>query len=238
MINWKASTISPDGSHHQIQDKPMYPQRFDDVQKFHDPGLAPIRLKGKACHIKPDGSRAYESEFLSVFGFYDLKAAVQNYDGWYHITPEGKPLYAERYRWCGNFQEGFCPVRNYDHEYFHINLLGKSLYPARWKYAGDFRDGIAVVQSENGLSTHIDRHGNLIHDKWFLDLDVFHKGHARACDFEGWTHINKNGMPIYERRFISVEPFYNGQARVEKHGHALVIINELGETLVELREGQ
>jgi len=238
MINWKESTISPDGSHHLINDIPMYLDRFDEVLKFHDTGLAPVRLNKKGWHIKPDGSRAYSKEFLRVFGFYDRKAAILDSDGWHHINPDGEELYSERYLWCGNFQEGCCPVRNDRQEYFHMDSNGKPMYPARWKYVGDFRDGIAVVQAKNGLSTHIDRHGNLIHDQWFRDLDVFHKGFARACDSDGWTHINKKGFPVYISRFASIEPFYNGQARVEEKKHALIIINELGETLIELRMGQ
>jgi hypothetical protein len=108
-------------------------------------------------------------------------------------------------------------------------------YSERWRYAGDFRDGIAVIQAEDGRSTHIDENGGFLHQRWFLDLDVFHKGFARARDEGGWMHIDRAGRPMYARRFAAVEPFYNGQARVECFNGALAVIDENGTTLVQLR---
>lgn len=75
----------------------------------------------------------------------------------------------------------------------------------------------------------------IVHGKWFLDLDVFHKGYARARDMEGWMHIDAEGLPKYSRRFAAVEPFYNGQARVECFGGAFEVIDETGGTVTVLR---
>jgi hypothetical protein len=122
-----------------------------------------------------------------------------------------------------------------DGMYFHIDCQGLPLYEARWHYAGDYRDGIAVVQAEDGLSTHIDNLGRQVHRKWYMDLDVFHKGFARAKDESGWTHVDHCGNPVYARRFLSVEPFYNGQARVERFDGALEVINSAGITITQIR---
>ncbi len=102
-------------------------------------------------------------------------------------------------------------------------------------YAGDYRDGIAVVQREDGLHTHITSNGKLVHGRWLLDLDVFHKGIARARDFEGWHHISTSGQSLYQQRFAAVEPFYNGQARVEDGDGSLLVIDERGDIRVRLR---
>ena len=136
---------------------------------------------------------------------------------------------------CGNFQNGHCPVRDGQGQYFHITGDGSPAYPQRYRYVGDFRDGIAVVQRDDGKHTHIDTRGNLLHNRWFLDLDVYHKGHARARDEQGWLHVNLNGEAIYSRRFTSVEPFYNGQARVEWQDGSLSVIDESGVTILGLR---
>ena len=72
-----------------------------------------------------------------------------------------------------------------------------------------------MVQNHAGAHTHVDMNGVLLHGKWFRDLDVFHKGYARAADVQGWYHVDMAGQPLYCRRFKAVEPFYNGQARVE-----------------------
>lgn len=126
-------------------------------------------------------------------------------------------------------------VRNSSGSYLHLTHDLAPAYAAGWRYAGDFRHGIAVVQGEDGRSTHIDRDGHLVHGRWFNDLDVFHKGFARARDSRGWMHVDRSGEPLYSRRLAAVEPFYNGQARVEHHDGDREIIDEHGDMVLVLR---
>jgi hypothetical protein len=234
-MDWSGNNIAADGSHHQRDHVPLYVQRFDEVLPFHAPGLAPVRLGNEAWHIGPDGQAAYERRFHRTFGFYEGRAAVVAAAGWHHIHPDGGDLYATRYAWAGNFQEGRCTVRQPDGAYLHIDAEGTPLYGQRWRYAGDFRDGVAVVQADDGRSSHIDRDGLFVHLCWFLDMDVFHKGYARAKDGSGWMHIDRAGRALYARRFAFVEPFYNGQARVGRFDGALEVIDESGVCVIELR---
>ncbi len=237
-MNPESWAISPDGSHHVAKGVPAYEERFDEVLKFRVPGLAPVLRRSAAWHIGPDGSPAYKRCFRRTFGFYENLAAVIGDDGWHHIHPSGKDAYSQRYAWCGNFQEGRCAVRDNSGSYFHIARGGIPVYQAQWHYAGDYRDGIAVVQARDGRSTHIDADGRQVHGQWFIDLDVFHKGFARARDEAGWMHIDCVGTPAYLRRFAMVEPFYNGQARVERFDGGLEVINETGDAVVELRSSR
>ncbi len=237
-MTWRALTVAEDGTHHVAEGVPAYAERFDEVLKFHAPGLAPVRRRAEAWHIRPDGSPAYSRRFLRTFGFYEALAAVVDQDGWHHITPHGEDAYPQRYAWCGNFQEQRCPVRRQDGTYLHIAPSGLPAYDARWRYAGDFRDGVGVVQHQDGRSTHIRPDGTPLHGVWFLDLDVFHKAYARARDEAGWMHIDRTGKPIYAHRLANVEPFYNGQARVERFDGGLEVIDESGHQLVELRPAQ
>lgn len=235
-MTWQHLTVAPGGTHHLTRaGEPAYPQRFDEVLKFHAPGLAAVRRGGLAWHILPDGSAAYERRFARAFGFYDGLAAVTAADGWHHVTPDGRDAYSTRYAWCGNYQSGRCTVREPRGHYLHLGPDGQPAYTSRWRYAGDYRDGVAVVQADDGRSTHIDLTGKPIHARWFLDLDVFHKGFARARDADGWTHVDEKGSPAYARRFAAVEPFYNGQARVERFDGALEVLDESGEPVLELR---
>ena len=237
--DWKDSRPARDGTHHLSGDgMPLYRARYEEVLKFRDPGLAPVRDTTGAYHITPDGLPAYDDRYLRTFGFYEGRAAVHSLDGWFHVLPDGRPLYPERHAWCGNFQEGRCAVRGTDGSYFHITAGGAPAYRESYRYGGDFRDGLAVVQRDDGLHSHIDPHGNLLHGRWFPDLDVFHKNHARAREGQGWHHVDLCGNPLYEARFRNVEPFYNGQARVEGLDGSLSLIGESGETLVELRGPQ
>ncbi len=227
--------MSEDASHHVYQGCPAYPSRFHEVLKFHEPGIAPVRDTSGAYHISPDGRPAYALRHIRTFGFYEGIAAVHSEEGWFHILPDGSPMCGERYAWCGNFQESRCAVRLPGGGYIHIEDDGTPAYGERYRYAGDFKDGYAVVQREDGKHTHIDRSGNPLHGRWFQNLDVLHKRYARACDPSGWHHVDMTGEPLYRERFRNVEPFYNGQARVERLDGSLSVIDESGQTLLELR---
>ena len=232
---WLEYVPSPDATHHLFRGRPAYYLRFDQVQKFHKPGLAPVRDASGAYHITPDGLGLYGSRYIRTFGFYEGRAAVHSEEGWFHILSNGNPLYKERYAWCGNFQENRCTVRLFSGDYFHISGDGSPAYQERYRYVGDFKDGYAVVQHEDGRHTHIGAHGNLLHGRWFQDLDVYHKRYARACDSNGWHHVGMRGEPLYSMRFKNVEPFYNGQARVKGFDGSLSVIDEWGQPLLDLR---
>lgn len=234
-IHWRDTTVAPGATHHLHQDRPLYDARFDEVLKFHAPGLAPVQDRSGGYHIDLSGQPAYARRFQRTFGYYEGVAAVAGEDGWRHIDPSGQDVYAARWSWCGNFQGGRCTVRSTEGRYGHIAPDGAVVGSLQWRYAGDFRDGIGVVQAEDGRNTHVDHDGQLLHAVWFEDLDVFHKGYARARDAAGWTHVDGQGQAVYDRRFANVEPFYNGQARVERFDGGLEVIDEAGSTLVELR---
>src|SRR5690606_17132823 len=182
-VSWRTLKVSSDASHHvDGAGVPAYTERFEEVLKFHAPGLAPVLRGGLAWHITEDGAEAYSRRFIRTFGFYEGLASVIDSDGWHHIHVDGRDAYPARYAWTGNVQGGRCPVRERDGGYFHIDAEGRPAYASRWRYAGDFRDGVAVVQAGDGRATHIDPSGALLHERWFVDLDVFHKGFARARD--------------------------------------------------------
>lgn len=235
MTPWRLLCVAPDGTHHLCDGRPAYAERFTEVLKFHEPGLAPVLRGTEAWHIKSDGQEAYGRRFKRTFGFYEGRAAVVSERGWLHITTDGEPLSPALYQWCGNFQGGRCPVRDGEGRYHHIDLHGNAAYSVRWAYAGDYRDQVAVVQDDSGLSTHVDLDGRLIHGQWFQDLDVFHKGFARGRDEQGWVHVRRDGRPAYSRRFALVEPFYNGQARVERFDGAYELIDVNGNPVIQLR---
>ncbi|WP_437746690.1 hypothetical protein WMF39_17775 [Sorangium sp. So ce1504] len=235
MNDWRCARVAPARTHHLVDGEPMYSARFEEVLAFHAPGLSPARCGSTAWHIDARGEPAYARRFERTFGFYEGRAAVSAPEGWHHILPDGAELYPERYSWCGNYQDGRCVVRDSEGLYSHIDQAGRPLYAARWRYAGDYRDGAAVAQGEDGRSTHIDARGELVHGRRYLDLDVFHKGFARARDERGWMHVDGRGQPAYAQRFAMVEPFYNGQARVERLDGSLEIIDETGRTVNVLR---
>lgn len=232
-MTWSDACVATPGTHHELAGMPMYPHRFNAVQKFHEPGLAPVADETGAYHIDPRGEAAYEARFHQSWGFYDGLAAVEDESGWYHIRPDGEPLTGRRDAWCGNFQEGRCPVRRFDGLYCHLVESGSPLQEAGLLYCGDFRDGVAVVRCpENARCRHIRKGGAFAHPASFLDLDIYHKGYARARDERGWHHVNLDGLPAYAARFACIEPFYNGAALCEQFDGGRVVIDEQGHVVV------
>ena len=231
---WKRSRVSACGTHHIADGRLLYTSRFLRVLPFHSPGLAPVRDSEGAFHIYPDGSPAYANRHLDAFGFYEGLAAVRDNDGWFHIRPDGTPAYATRYAWCGNFQGGRCAARVIGGGYRHILPDGCPLYHCTYRYVGDFREGRAVARREDGQCVHLDETGGLAHSHAYLDLDVYHKGFARARDKRGWMHIGMGGIPAYERRFVAVEPFYNGQSLAETFDGEIIVVDENSETTAEI----
>lgn len=232
---WQRSVVAPDGTHHRIDGLEMYAAKFQRVQKFHEPGLAPVVDASGAYHITDDGKAAYSSRFLQAWGFYEGRAAAQDQRGWLHVLADGQELTRDRHDWCGNFQEGRCTVRSHGGHYFHITKAGRPVYAERYRFAGDYRDGSAVVRcAASGLCTHIDYDGHRVHGQWYLDLDVFHKGYARARDRSGWFHVDATGRPATQQRYAEIEPFYNGQARVLTHEGEYQIVDERGRVILSV----
>ena len=210
---------------------PAYSSRFKHVGKFHPPGLAPAHEDSGWMHIQTDGMAAYSNRYEHTWGFYCGLAAAKDAAGWMHIAASGVPAYEERYAWVGNFQERLCPVQSCE-GFYHVDQSGRRVYAETYSYAGDFRDGIAVVtSSEDGLCRHITSDGKPLHEGAFIDLDVFHKGFARAKDARGWFHVTPDGKACYPERYASVEPFYNGLARADTTDGRRVRISPNGATV-------
>jgi hypothetical protein len=232
---WRDTRVSSDGTHHVRHGVALYPTRFDAVQKFHAPGLAPARDHSGAFHITDRGEAAYDARFHHTWGFYDLLAAAKDADGWLHIRPDGAALYAARFAWVGNFQEYRCAVRDSAGAYFHITDQGTPAYRERHRYVGDFRDGIAVARfTSDDLCGHIDADGREVYSARFLELDVLHKGLARARDERGWFHVDVSGRALYSNRFVAVEPFYNGTALAEQRDGGHVLIDDRGQPVLAI----
>ncbi|QHI35299.1 hypothetical protein IMCC3317_06450 [Kordia antarctica] len=234
MIHWKDIKVSTENNGFIHEGKSLFNKQFEEVLKFHSPGLAPVKDVSGWYHIGVKGNALYDNRYERTFGYYFNRASVIKGDSSFHIDEKGKRMYDENYNWTGNFQENLCSVRNSKNEYFHIDLRGKKVYKETYRYAGDFKDGIACVRLQDGFYKHISINGNFINDIEFLDLGVFHKNYATAKDENGWFHINKQGKELYAQRYQLIEPFYNGFAVVDTFQHTKEIINEKGKIIVTL----
>jgi len=227
-MGFDGTYISMDGSHHLKDGMPLYEKRFETVQSFHKPGIAPVKDETVWYFIDLNGNQMYGKKYIEAFGFYDGLAAVHDETGCYHIGLNGEQAYEKRFHWVGNFQEEICTIRDEDGSYFHISRKGKPIYKSRYRYAGDYKYGIAVIYDQDGLAYHINKLGEKLSEKGYLELQTFHKGFAIARDDIGYFHIDRNGKPVYDQRFEWLEPFYNGSSFGRIKEGPLVLIEENG----------
>lgn len=218
-------SISFDETHHTEDGKPLYHARYTRVMSFHD-NIAPVELDSSAFFININNQKLFNRTFVKAYGFYEGMSAVCDKDGWFHIDTNGNQVYEDRYIWVGNFQENLCVVRDHDNNYFHINRNGERIYKEDYCYTGDFKYSIAVVVNKEGKATHINSQGDTFHNKYFDELDIFHKGFAVAKDYQGYFHINKHGEELYPDRYQKLEPFYNGVSLATNFQNQKIILDE------------
>lgn len=232
----KNIVISLEETHHLQNGKPLYSNRFDKVQSFHFPlGYAAVISDGRAIFINLEGKSVFERSFKKAFGFYDGIATVLDDSGFFHISEQGKNIHSQRFAWSGNYQEGVCVVEDIESKlFFHIDRKCNPIYAKQYSYVGDYRYGVAVITNIDGLCTHIDIQGQLLHGKYFLELEIYHKGYAVAKDEKGYFHINKSGEAIYNERYKKLEPFYNDRAlAIDQYGTRVIIATD-GRTVVKI----
>ena len=99
----KLIKISPCRKFHTLYKEPLYKSRFFYVEKYHEPGLAPVCDETGAYHINFKGEAIYSQKFIKTHGFYFNRAAVEDDIGCYHINPYGNRVYKETYHWVGNY---------------------------------------------------------------------------------------------------------------------------------------
>lgn len=233
-MDWRDIKVSEMGNSFIYNDGILFNREYDEVLKFHNPGIAPVKDESGWYHIDINGVEIYKERYNRTFGFYFNRASVIDESLWFHINEKGERLYTENYNWTGNYQEKVCSVRNLKNQYFHIDIDGNAIYKAKYKFVGDFKDGYACVKQLNGFYKHIDKQGDFINNKEFLDLGVFHKNYAIAKDEKGWHHIDKLGIELYKERYTMIEPFYNGFAVVDSSNGGKKIIDEEGIIVLEM----
>lgn len=126
-VAWQDIKISPCGKFHTLNNSPIYLFLFNQVMKYHSPGLAAVEDKSGSYHIDINGAPKYNKRFIETYGFYDDLAAVKDKTGWFHIHPDGTECYPSRYLWCGNFQEDLCVVKDKKNNISILTIMKKKL---------------------------------------------------------------------------------------------------------------
>lgn len=89
-------------------------------------GFACVRQSNRLFrHIDINGSFIYHMEFIDLGVFHKGYATARDGNGWYHITKEGKEVYAQRFKTVEPFYNGFSLVTQFDDSKIIIDESGK-----------------------------------------------------------------------------------------------------------------
>ena len=107
-------------------------------------------------------------------------------------------LYAENYRYVGDFKEGFAAVYDENGHSFHIDCKGLPAYPKRFLEVGQFHKGIATARDITG-TFHIDPTGNPVYSYRFSEIEPFYNGRAKVKEIGGNLSIIDEKGKVLDR---------------------------------------
>ena len=179
--------------HIDIQENPIYPQRYKRAFGYYDNLAAVTDFAGNCFHIDTSGNRIYSENYAFCGNFQEEKCVVRDKSNLYfHIDRTGNRLYSENYRYVGDFKDGFACVMLQNGLYKHIDALGKFINDKSFLDLGVYHKGFATAKDEKGWF-HIDINGNALYIERYLIIEPFYNGFALVTDF------NSNKLIINEK---------------------------------------
>jgi hypothetical protein len=178
---------------------------------MHEPN---ITLNPQETGYLIDGTPAFGKCFTKAMNFHypEGLAAVADDEGAYHITFDGKPLYAQRHLESYGYYGGLATVRS-EKGFFHIDMTGNPAYQTRYAWAGNFQEGLCVVKTADGYC-HIDTRGNPVYAQRYWYVGDFKHGIAVAHSADGAFHIRPDGKRLNSAVYRDADPFHKGYAVV------------------------
>lgn len=162
------------------------------------------------------GKRIFK-RYISALNFHSPGlATVEDESGWYHIKPNGEPLYSARYKRAFGYYFGRAAVveeRDNFLETFHIDILGTPLYSARYAWCGNYQEGLCVVRGRNNKYFYITMSGDRAFTGEYLYAGDFKDGAACVkCNDGLFRHIDTKGCFINDKAFLDLGVFHKNIA--------------------------
>jgi len=129
-------------------------------------------------HLTDKGERAYSISFSWTGNFQENLCTVRdNNNNYFHIDLYGNRIYSDNFIYCGDFKDGIACVKQGNGFYKHINNVGQFLNDKEFSDLGIYHKNFATAKDKNGWH-HIDKNGNEIYSKRFLNVEPFYNGFA------------------------------------------------------------
>ena len=112
-----------------------------------------------------------------------------------HVSTE---IYSEKYKYAGDYKDGFAVVKLENGLCKHIGKQGNNLNGKLFLDLGIFHKSYATAKDEKGWF-HIDKNGNTLYNERYLLIEPFYNGFALVETFENRKLIiNEKGNLIIQ----------------------------------------
>jgi hypothetical protein len=164
-------------------------------------------------HHLLEGVPLYAARFDEVLPFHEPgRAPVRLGTEAFHILPDGRPAYPQRYtRTFGFYEERAAVV--HPSGWFHILADGSAAYSERYAWVGNYQGGRCSVRSQAGEYFHLDPDGRPAYLERYCYAGDFRERAAVVQRADGLhVHIDPNGRPLSSGAWIDLSPFHKGLA--------------------------
>ena len=189
-----AAVLDLSGAYHiDAQGRDLYSQRYMRTFGYYFDRAAVVQ-QSYWFHIRPDGSRAYPSDFNWVGNFQENLCTVRTANNeYYHIDMLGNKQYEQRYIYAGDFKDGHACVCDREGYYHHIDINGYRLHDKEFLDLGIYHKSVATARDKSGWF-HIDKKGEQLYPNRYLQVEPYYNGQARVTTPDG-NHviINESG---------------------------------------------
>jgi ubiquinone/menaquinone biosynthesis C-methylase UbiE len=178
--------------------------------------IYPLPASDRTHHIDSSGKPIYPARFIEVGKFHPPGLApVFDKIGWYHILPNGKSAYEQRYEKVWGFYFGYAAAKDLT-GWTHIDSKGVPIYNERYIWVGNFQENLCTIQNESGFF-HINNKGKRVYSEYYAYVGDFRDGVAVATSLiDGQSfHIQTDGKKLYTKSFRSLDVFHKGYARAK-----------------------
>lgn len=160
------------------------------------------RISKDRTYHETDEGPLYSNRFQEVLSFHSpgLAPAKQK-NRWFHIKPDGMPVYSKSFDHAFGFYEDRASVEE-GKCWFHILINGEQAYKRRFVWCGNFQEGLCIVREKNGFFYHIKLNGEDAYPEKYLYCGDFKEGLAAVRKDNGrWSHIQNDGRQLNDQFF-------------------------------------
>ncbi len=211
---------------------------YDEVEDFSN-GLCLVKKDGKWGVINKNGKNIHSCEYESISTFDSGIAYAKKDMMAYYLYSTGKKTQLSGSTYIHHpFSDGLARIKKVKTgEWGYTNAKGIITIDPEFSQASDFKNGHAFVKVK-GKDYIINKNGDKRSAPFILDENVviFSNGAGYIKDAEGKLRFFDRNLELKPQLYLEIEEFTSEMTRAMDIDGNIVIINEKGEQVLNLKE--